>query len=62
MSLENDDDEAIWEWTPSKVYTVKSMYEHLTRDDNGTSFSYIWKNKVHFTPFKFSLSSDNSIN
>jgi hypothetical protein len=41
MSLENDDDEAIWEWTPSKVYTVKSMYEHLTRDDNGTSFSYI---------------------
>jgi hypothetical protein len=39
-------DEVYWKWTPSKKFTVKSMYEHQTRDDCGPKFKRIWKAKI----------------
>jgi hypothetical protein len=35
-----------WKWTPSKKFTVKSMYEHLTKDDCGPKFKRVWKVKI----------------
>jgi hypothetical protein len=31
---------------PSKVFSVKSVYEHLTQSDNGPDFKRVWKAKL----------------
>jgi hypothetical protein len=38
---------AYWKWTTSKRFTVKSVYEHLTRHDNGPDYKRVWKAKIH---------------
>jgi hypothetical protein len=35
FTLNESRDESYWKWTTSKMFTVKSVYEHLTRHDNG---------------------------
>jgi hypothetical protein len=39
-------DAVSWKWTVSKAFLIKSVYEHLTKDDSGPSFKRIWKAKV----------------
>jgi hypothetical protein len=39
-------DSVFWKWTPSKTFTVKSVYEHLTKDDCGPKYQRIWKAKI----------------
>jgi hypothetical protein len=39
-------DVAYWKWTNSKSFTVKTVYEHLTRHDSGPSYKRVWKAKV----------------
>jgi hypothetical protein len=46
VALEECNDLAIWRWTASKKFTVKSVYEQLTKCVNGPSFKRIWKPKV----------------
>jgi hypothetical protein len=41
VNLNNERDEVYWKWTPSKKFTIKSMYEHLTRDDCGPKIKII---------------------
>jgi hypothetical protein len=44
--LKENDDLSLWRWTASKQFWVKSVYEQLTKRDNGPSFKRIWKTKV----------------
>jgi hypothetical protein len=44
--LNDSKDEAYWKWTTSKKFTVKSVYEHLTRHDNGPDYKRVWKAKI----------------
>jgi hypothetical protein len=37
---------AIWKWSPSKKFTVKSVYAQLTKNDADHSFKRIWKSKI----------------
>jgi hypothetical protein len=39
-------DAAVWKWAASKKITVKSVYDHLTKNDNGPAFKNIWKSKL----------------
>jgi hypothetical protein len=38
VSLNNADDEPVWRWTQSKIFSVKSVYVNLTRGENGPDF------------------------
>jgi hypothetical protein len=44
--LNNEKDKIYWKWSPSKVFTVKSVYEHLTKDDDGPKFQRVWKARI----------------
>ncbi|TVU43075.1 hypothetical protein EJB05_09511, partial [Eragrostis curvula] len=39
-------DKAVWLWTSNGIFSVKSVYDHLTRDDNGASYKHIWRSKI----------------
>jgi hypothetical protein len=40
--LNNDQDVSFWKWSPNKTFTIKFVYEHLSREDVGPSFSRVW--------------------
>jgi hypothetical protein len=44
--MNNERDEVYWKWTPSKKFTGKSMYEHLTQEYCGPNFKSVWKAKI----------------
>jgi hypothetical protein len=44
--LSDDRDVPVWKWTKSKKFTVKSVYEFLTKDDCGNSFFRVWRSKL----------------
>lgn len=46
-------DEIVWKWTKNGKYSVKSTYDHLTRDDAGEPYNRIWKAKI---PYKVKYS------
>jgi hypothetical protein len=43
VTLNDNNDKVQWKWTANKQFTVKSVHEHLTRDDNGHVYKWIWK-------------------
>jgi hypothetical protein len=46
VHLNDEKDSVYWKWTPSRSFTVKSVYEHLIKDDCGPKFQMIWKAKI----------------
>jgi hypothetical protein len=44
--LNENKDVPCWKWTTSKRFTVKSVYEHLTRHDIGPDYKRVWKAKI----------------
>jgi hypothetical protein len=44
--LNESKDVSYWKWTTSKRFTVKYVYEHLTRHDNGPDYKRVWKAKI----------------
>jgi hypothetical protein len=40
------EDVPIWRWTASNFFTVKSVYDHLTRDDKGLPYNRVWRAKI----------------
>jgi hypothetical protein len=43
----NDEDEiALWRWSKSKSFTVKSVYEHLTSNGSGNDYRSAWKARI----------------
>jgi hypothetical protein len=45
IKLNSENDLIFWKWSKNKSFTVKSVYEHLTRDDNGAAYNRVWKAK-----------------
>jgi hypothetical protein len=41
-----------WKWGGKGKYTTKSVYDYLTKDDMGCSFTHIWKAKI---PYKIKI-------
>jgi hypothetical protein len=47
VSLNDSKKKVIWKWSPSsRQFTVRSVYLHLTRDENGVAYKEIWKAKI----------------
>jgi hypothetical protein len=46
VELSDEPDVVLWKWIKNKIFSVKSVYEHLTRDDRGSSYRRIWKSKI----------------
>jgi hypothetical protein len=45
--LNEEQNLVFWKWSISKCFTVKSVYEHLSKDDSGYAYKRIWKAKIH---------------
>jgi hypothetical protein len=45
VCLNDNKDNVFWKWTPSRKFTIKSVYMHLTRGENGETYKEIWKAK-----------------
>jgi hypothetical protein len=43
ISLNNDKDLPVWKWTANKMFSVKSVYDHMTRNDSGVAYKRVWK-------------------
>jgi hypothetical protein len=41
VELSDESDVVLWKWTKNTIFSVKSVYEHLTRDDRGSSYTRI---------------------
>lgn len=41
ISLNIESDVTIWKWTDSKKFTVKSIYEHLIKEDSGPGYKRV---------------------
>jgi hypothetical protein len=39
-------DVALWKWSASKKFTIKSVYNHLTKIDDGPDFKRVWSAKI----------------
>jgi hypothetical protein len=46
VTLNETKDLPIWKWNANKQFSVKSVYEHLTRDDAGMAYKRVWKAKI----------------
>jgi hypothetical protein len=46
VTLSDENNQVLWKWSPSKVFGVKSVYEHLTQNGNGPDFERVWKAKL----------------
>jgi hypothetical protein len=44
--LSKENNKVLWKWSPSKAFSVKSVYEHQTQNDNGHAFKRVWKAKL----------------
>jgi len=50
--LSQNQDKVSWKWSQKGIFSVKSTYDRLTSNDNGDSFSRIWKAKL---PYKIKI-------
>ena len=50
------EDTITWKWNNSKIFTTKSVYDHLTAGCNVCEFKHIWKSKF-LTRSKYLLGS-----
>jgi hypothetical protein len=46
VNLNAEKDQPCWEWSPKKIFTVKSVYDHLTKGDSEPFYKRIWKAKL----------------
>jgi hypothetical protein len=46
IQLSNDRGMPIWKWSKNKQFTMRSVYDHLTRNGNGPTYKAIWKAKI----------------
>jgi hypothetical protein len=46
VTLSQDNDQAIWKWSKSGKFTIKFVYEHLTKRDVGPSYNKVWRAKL----------------
>jgi hypothetical protein len=41
VRLSEEKDELVWRWTSNRRFSVKSTYEHLTKDERGYAYKRI---------------------
>jgi hypothetical protein len=46
VSLNGDNDVPLWRWMANKVFSVKFVYNHLTKHEPGVDYNRIWKAKI----------------
>jgi hypothetical protein len=46
VNLNDESGVSFWKWSTKKVFNVKSIYDHLSRDVVRPQFSRIWKSKL----------------
>jgi hypothetical protein len=46
VSLRECNDLPLWWWTANKVFSVKSVYNHMTKNEVGVDYKRIWKAKL----------------
>jgi hypothetical protein len=46
VNLNNESDKIYWKLSPSKMFTVKSVYDHLTKEEDGPKYQRVWKTKI----------------
>jgi hypothetical protein len=67
--LNENKDKVAWKWTASGSFSVKLVYEHLIKDENGHACRVNWKVKIHekikifmwLTTQKVILTKDNML-
>jgi len=45
-SFEYANDIPVWKWNKSNLFSTKSVYEFLTKEDSRKHFKHIWKAKI----------------
>jgi len=45
-NFENQNDVILWKWNNKKVFTTKSVYNHLSAEENTNAYKHIWKSKI----------------
>jgi hypothetical protein len=60
FSFKNEEDGISWKWGGNGQYTTKSVYDHLTKDDNGKDFQHIWKAKIPYKIKNFAWLMENN--
>jgi hypothetical protein len=46
VRISDDKDITLWKWTANKRFSVKSVYDHLSRDESDPNYKRIWKAKI----------------
>jgi hypothetical protein len=46
IQLCDEKDRPIWKWAKSGKFSVRSVYEHLTKDEVGPAYKAIWRAKI----------------
>jgi hypothetical protein len=44
--INGDQDRVMWKWWATRKFTIKPVYNHLTKNDNGHAYRNIWKSKL----------------
>jgi hypothetical protein len=56
-----NDDVIKWKWGRKGKFTTKSLYDHLTKDDDGFHFQHIWKSSTWLLKNNVLLTKDNMV-
>jgi hypothetical protein len=46
VSLNDEKDLPLWRWNANKIFSVKSVYNHLTKNESSVAYKRIWKAKI----------------
>lgn len=45
-AISNENDKPVWKWGKNGLFSVKTMYNHMCRNDVGANECFIWKAKL----------------
>ena len=52
FQFDNQEDIILWKWNPKKMFTTRSVYDHLSSEGSTNSYNHIWKSKL---PYKIKI-------
>jgi hypothetical protein len=44
--LNDTKDLPLWKWTANNTFSIKSFYDHMTKNDSGGAYERVWKAKI----------------